>query len=422
MSEQERAESLLVPYRVLDLTQGGCLVCGRILGDLGADVLKIEKPGGDPSRNTGPFYKDIPDSQKSLFWFAYNANKRGITLNIETADGKELFKKLVKTADFVVESFLPGYMDELGLGYTALSEINPRLVMTSITSFGQSGPKAHYKASDLTAWASGGALYVAGDPDRPPTWISFPQACLHGGAEAAAASMIAHWHREMTGEGQHVDVSIQQCVVWVMMAVTARWDLSKMIYPRTGSLGAISKDVMIQGVFPCKDGYIVAMILGGGYPGYVASSKALVAWMDEEMKVPDWLRNFDWATEYDPTRVTQEVVDRVQALIAEFFLTKTKTELYEGAISRNIRLSPVSDVKDVVENKQLNARKFWEKVNHPELDEALTYCGPFIKLSKAPIGIHRRAPLIGEHNLEIYVEELGLSKEELILLKQARVI
>ena len=156
--EPEKAESMLAPYRVLDLTDDKGFYCGQLLGSLGADVIKIERPGGDPARNIGPFFHDIPDPEKSLFWLALNSNKRGITLNIEAANGKEIFKRLVKTADVVVESSAPGYMDKLGLGYSELEKINPGVVMTSITPFGQTGPYRDYKASDLVCWAMGGLL------------------------------------------------------------------------------------------------------------------------------------------------------------------------------------------------------------------------------------------------------------------------
>ena len=131
-----RMASLLESFRVLDLTDDKGFFCGKILGDLGADVIKIEKPGGDPARRIGPYYRNIPDPERNLHWFAYNLNKRGITLDIETADGKELFKRLARTSDFVIESTLPGYMDQLGLGYPDLSALHPRIIMTSITHFG----------------------------------------------------------------------------------------------------------------------------------------------------------------------------------------------------------------------------------------------------------------------------------------------
>src|SRR3972149_79549 len=202
MEMEKEPEGCLEPYRVLDLTAGGCSLCGKILGDLGADVIRIERPGGNPDRSLGPFYKDIPDREKSLFWFAYNANKRGITLNIETADGREIFRRLVKRADFVIESLPPGYMDSLHIGYAVLKEINPRLIMAGISPFGQKGPYAHSNASDLITMAMSGFMYLHGDPDRPPVWISFPQASISAGAECAAAALIAHRHREGGGGGR----------------------------------------------------------------------------------------------------------------------------------------------------------------------------------------------------------------------------
>ena len=140
MSDGEKAENMLGPYRVLDMADEKGLLCGKLLGDLGADVVKIEKPGGDPARKLEPFYHDEPDPEKSLFWFALNTSKRGITLDIETADGRGIFKKLVKSADFVIETFPPGYLDGLGLGYPELEKINPGIIMVSITPFGQAGP------------------------------------------------------------------------------------------------------------------------------------------------------------------------------------------------------------------------------------------------------------------------------------------
>src|SRR4030042_742233 len=165
-----KKNTLLSPYRALDLTDEKGFLCGKILADMGADVIKIERPGGDPARRIGPFYHDDPDSEKSLYWFAYNTNKRGITLNIETADGQEIFKKLVKTVDFVIESSKPGYMSSLGLGYSDLEKINPKVIMVSITPFGQSGPyvEQDYKVDDMIVWAFSGFMFPNGDPDRPP--------------------------------------------------------------------------------------------------------------------------------------------------------------------------------------------------------------------------------------------------------------
>ncbi|MFC1948616.1 CoA transferase [Chloroflexota bacterium] len=186
----EKPDGMLSPYRALDLTDEKGLLCGKILADLGADVIKIERPGGDPARNIGPFYHDEPDPEKSLYWFAYNTSKRGITLDIETTDGKEIFKQLVKNADFIIESFPPGYLDSIGLGYSALEKIKPDIILISITPFGQTGPYKDYKTSDIVAWAMGGEMAPFGDPDRPPHPYQPPLAgisprrdrCRYGGS------------------------------------------------------------------------------------------------------------------------------------------------------------------------------------------------------------------------------------------------
>ncbi|MFC1991002.1 CaiB/BaiF CoA transferase family protein, partial [Chloroflexota bacterium] len=231
-------ETTLGSYRVLDLTDEKGWYCGKILGDLGADVIKIEKPGGDPGRNIGPFYHDISDPEKSLNWFAFNTSKRGITLDIETADGREFFRRLVNTADFIIESFPCGHMETLGLGYETLSEINPRIIMSSITPFGQSGPRQDYKSCDIVALAMSGMMYLTGDPDRPPLRIQSPQAYLMAGAQAAVGSLIAHYNRELIGEGQHVDVSIQESMITATTQAVPFWHLRNIIMKRSGAFRA----------------------------------------------------------------------------------------------------------------------------------------------------------------------------------------
>ena len=215
MAKNTKNEAMLSLYRVLDLTDEKGLFCGKLLGDLGADVIKIERPGGNPARNIGPFYHDEPQSEKSLFWWAFNTSKRGITLDIENAEGQENFKKLVDTADFIIESFPPGYLAKLGLDYPALQQINPGIIMVSISPFGQTGPYKDFKGPDIVVWAMGGHMYPFGDADRPPVRISHhSQAYLHAGVEAAVGAMMALYHRQMTGQGQQVDLSIQDTIAW----------------------------------------------------------------------------------------------------------------------------------------------------------------------------------------------------------------
>jgi crotonobetainyl-CoA:carnitine CoA-transferase CaiB-like acyl-CoA transferase len=414
--------SALEPYRVLDLTEGGCMIGARMLGDLGADVIKIEPPGGSPSR-IAPFYRDIPDAEKSLFWFAYNANKRGITLDIDIAEGREIFKALLRTADIVMESFDVGYMDRLGLGYADLSQIRPDIIMASITPFGQSGPKVHYRGCDLTTWAGSGFLSLCGSPERPPNWISFPQASLFGGAEAAAGAMCALWHRQVTGEGQHVDVSLQECLLSPHFNALQMWDVNRVNTRRlAGNTYIPATGVMQKTYYRCQDGYVMILVQGGAEP-MVSSTRRLVQWMDENGMAEDWLKEVDWVNEYNAATLSQEFAEKVEAEVARFTATKTKMELYEeGGINRRILLAPVSSARDICGNRQLEAREYWAELGHPELGETLTYCGPFLRLSETPAASRRRAPLIGEHNEEIYLNELGLSSDELKSWQQSGVI
>ncbi|MDM8001167.1 MAG: CoA transferase [Dehalococcoidia bacterium] len=229
------SDSLLASFRVLDLTDEKGFLCGRVLGDFGADVIKIEPPGGDPSRAIGPFYHDVAHPEKSLYWMAYNANKRGITLDIGVAEGRDIFIKLVKSADFVIESFRPGQMARLGLGYENLRQVNPGVIMTSITSFGQAGPWKDYKGSDIVLWALSSYMYVTGDEDRPPVCPSFPQAFLHAGLEAASASLVALHHRQLTGCGQWIDVSAHDALAIVNLQNQQYWDLAHFNPQRAGA-------------------------------------------------------------------------------------------------------------------------------------------------------------------------------------------
>jgi benzylsuccinate CoA-transferase BbsE subunit len=395
---------------------------GKLLGDLGADVIKVEPPGGSSSR-IAPYYKNIADPEKSLFWFAYNLSKRGITLNIGEEPGRNLFRKLVKTADIIIESFEPGYMSDLKLGYSDLCKIKPDIIYASISLFGQNGPKSQYKGSDLTTWATGGYMYACGNPDRAPVWISFPQAGFFGGAEAAIGSMTAILHRWNTGEGQHIDISMQEGAISPNMQVLQMWDVAKVTFKRTGGCLVIPNTGVNQYIyFKCKDGYINIMLQGGTEP-FLTSSGNLVKWMTEEGMAPDWLQKLDWAVDYNAATMGQEIADRVRASVENFTLTKTKNELYiEGSIKRGILLAPVNNTKDISEDLQLEARVFWREMEHPELNATLAYCGPFIKMSGTPIEYKRRAPLIGEHNKEIYIGELGISEEKLNFLKNKRII
>lgn len=424
MPENERpiADTALPPYRVLDLTEGGSLLGGRLLADLGADVVQVEPPGGGPSR-IAPYHKNTPDPERSLFWWAYAGNKRGITLDITKPEGQELCKQLAAKADAVIESFPPGYLASLGLGYNNLAKLNPGLVFASITPFGQRGPKADRPASDLTVWATGAYLYACGDPDRAPTWISFPQTSLFGGTEAAIGTLAALWHRHSSGEGQHVDVSLQECAVSPNLNVLQMWDVAGVEFHRLGGALYVPATGVRQPIyFECKDGYVMILVQGGNEP-FVSSSARLVDWMKEAKAAPDWLIKLDWKLDYDAATMGQDVADRVEAAVTAFTRTRTKQELYlEGAIARRILMAPVASAKDIAEDAQLAARDYWRKLEHPDLGEEVVYCGPFIRMSETPVRQSRRAPHVGEHNEEIYTGELGLSHERLAELREQGII
>ena len=414
---KEREEGMLSPYRILDLTDEKGLMCGKVMGDLGADVIKIERPGGDFARNIGPFYHDEPDPEKSLFWFSFNANKRGITLDIETADGQEIFKKLAKSADIIVESFPPGHMDKIGLGYSVLEKVNPGLSLISITPFGQTGPYRDYKISDVVAWALGGYMYSVGDDDRAPVRIGlYCQSFLHAGGQAAQAAMMALYYREMTGEGQFVDVSIRDSITrCTPERITMYWDFNKRVARRGGGGRMLS----IRRIWPCKDGYVYAIYWGGQFASRWNSP--LVRWIESEGVATDLIKNLDWDS-FNMMDITQEIKNIIEEPTLKLFRKFTMAEILEGALKHNAQVYPFATTADIANNPQLASRDFWVELEHPELGTTITYPGSFAKTTELHPRIFRRAPLIGEHNEEIYEKELGILKEKILILKQAKVI
>lgn len=414
-------EGALGCYRVLDLTDIKGHFCGKLLGDLGADVIKVEPPGGDSSRKMGPFYNDIPDKEKNLTWFAYNMNKRGITLDLETEEGQSILKELVKTADMLVESYDPGTMEQNNLDFTELKALNPKLVMASITHFGQTGPYSGYKGSGLVDSALGDTMFATGDPDRAPLQISHhPQSYCHGSAEAAAAMTMACYDAQKTGEGQYIDVSLQECMAWTAADVIPYWDISRGLIPRQGAKRfRPDTGVYFKTLWECGDGYVTYPYLGGSIGA--RSNRAIVNWMIEEGFDVGYLKDIIWE-EFDWATMTQESTDERERITAIFFNAHTKAELFEGALQRRVMLYPVATPADMLLFKQLDARNFWVSVHHPELDADITYPGAWGVFSRTPCQIRCKAPLIGEHNKAIYTDELGKSPDELEILKQKGVI
>lgn len=412
---------MLEPYRVLDLTDEKGLLCGKMLADLGADVIQVENPQGNPARSLPPFFGDTADPEKSLYWFAYCAGKRSVTLNLEAAAGSDIFKKLCRTADFVIESFPVGYLGKAGLDYETLNKTNPRLIMASITPFGEAGPYKDYKGGDLIASAMGGMVYCTGEPDRAPVRISIDQAYSQASLHAAIGLLLALTGRATTGQGQHVDVSMQASMVRTLHTQLPYWEYSQHIVQRSGAWrfrgGASTREI-----WPCRDGFVSWMFFGGAVG--TQQMRLMVEWM----KGKDMAGSLggavqDWAS-LDLTKVPAETIQSWEKIIGDFFLAHTKGQLYQEALEKRIPLTPLNAVPDVIEDEQLAARGFWRDVEHPELSTSLRYPGSFFLSSDkncTPM-VGRRAPLLGEHNEEIYAGELGLSQSELKSLRQRGII
>ena len=412
---------LLAPYHVLDLTGPLGFLTGKIFGDLGADVIKVEPPGGDPSRRQAPFLKNGNGCRQSLYWLACNANKRGVTLNLENDKGRELFYRLATESDFIIESFPPGARAGLGAAYNELSRQNPGLILVSISPFGQEGPYKHLQGSDLEIMALSGAMSLAGETDGEPMRVSVPQAPMWVGAEAAMGALTALAYRSTTGLGQQVDVSAQVAVMSALAHAPAFWDLNH-VNPERAGVFVTGRSVLgakMRVMWRCKDGWINFIIYGGTAGRH--TNQQLITWMDEKGLAPDWLKEIDCNT-FAVTNITQGEVDRLEAPIADFFAAVTKEEFLEGAIKRQMLGYPVATVADINRNPQLQARNFWQDVADGWSGKTLKYPGGFAVVNGQRLQIRRAAPCVGEHNEEVYLKELGLSRKEMAELQSQHVI
>lgn len=431
MADPVETPLALSDIRVLDLAGEPGWYCGKLLAELGADVIKIEPPGGDPGRRVGPFYHDEVDPQKSLYFFAHNSSKRGITLNIATADGRALFRRLAASADVVIETFPPGFLDSLGLDYEALTQARPSVILASITGFGQWGPHSHYKAPDIVAVPMSGMMYIAGFPEDPPNRPYNNQSHYCASIQAATGILTALLHRERTGEGQQVDVSMQEALSLNQETAMQYWDIRGELRKRVGN----ERRLPGIGVYQCQDGHMTFFV---GVPGFGAPWPTLLQWMADEgmaedLNTPEWLQVFQQMDMrliaelyfgHDAELVAQwkPRLSHVDGVLDRFVRSRTLKELYEEGQRRGLLVAPCNTPKDIVENPQLNYRRWFAAVSHAELAATITYPGPPYRLSETPWRLHRRPPLIGEHNREVYCDELGLSVEQLAALSGAGVV
>jgi benzylsuccinate CoA-transferase BbsE subunit len=402
--------SLLNGCRVLDLADEQGVYCGRVLADMGADVVKVEPPAGDPDRRIGPWLSAEPDDERGAWWLACNAGKRSVTLNLESHAGRVLFRRLAAEADIVVESFAPGCMDGLHIGYSALEAKTPALIYVSITPYGSEGPYARYRGSDLTALAMGGLMFSQGDGDRSPVGFSLPQASLHAGVEGAAGALFAYIERQQSGRGQFVDVSTEEAVNWTLMNIVQFWDVMGLEVTRGGAQRRRPDGARIRVHWPCKDGYVTFM----GRNDY----QGLAAWMRAEGFSSDAVLDRDWST-VTPWALTQDDIDRLESLVGPFFAQRTMEDLYAAAIKWRFILYPVYTVGDLLNYSQLREREFFVQVADSAPGETLTYPGSFVKTSEATPRVQGRAPRLGEHNRAVYQGELGFSNLQLTALRRA---
>ena len=406
-------EKPLAPYRVLDLSDESGYLCGKILADLGADVIKIEPPGGDAARRLGPFPSDVPDPEKSLYFISYNAGKRGITLDVRTPRGYDILKRLASRADFLIETFSPGTL--------APKDFHTRLIVASITPFGQTGPYRNYKGSDLTVMAMSGLMSLIGQPGRMPLRVSLPQSPMWAGMYAAAGVLIAHYHRQLTNVGQHVDVSVQSALLWALANAPAFWSTNRTSPSRGGShiTGRSMTGARMRAIYQCKDGYLNFIIYGG--KAGRRSNQALVAWMAEHGLATDALLKKDW-NHFSIETSTQAEIDDIEGPTTELFMKHTKAEFLEEAFRREMIGYPVANARDILSDPHLNDREFWHTVDAAVFGIPVRYPGMFARFSQIPPVGFRPAPRTGEHNTEIYQGELGLGYTEMAALRQEKII
>ena len=395
----------LSEIRVLDLADEKASLCSRLLSDMGARVIKIERPGGDTSRNSGPFWKGSPHPEGSLsFWFN-NANKLGITLNIEKSAGREIFLRLLKKADVVVETFPPGYLSKLGLGFDVLHELSPGIILTSVTGFGQTGPYSPYKSCDLIASAMGGQMYVTGSPSTSPLKPYGEQSYYTASLFATISILLALRKRGKTGKGEHLDISLQEAVVSTLEHVMIRYFYDHVIAERRGNFYWNNEFCIL----PCKDGFMLVTLF--------QQWETLVEWMGSEGMAGD-LAEDKWKDE----EYRLEHLDHIIDVVKRWTQAHRTGELFEIAQLMRLPWAPVQSPEEVLESPQLNARGFLSPIEHPEINAQVPY-------PKVPYGfnsIHlespRRAPLIGEHNTEVFQGEMGFTDKEIERLSSEGVI
>ena len=404
---------MLEGIRVLDLSGEPGFLAGKILAELGADVVKVEPPGGDLVARRGPWLGDVPDPERSLPWLAMNTSKRGITLSLRGERGRELFRALAARADVVLETFRPGTLEKQGIGWEDLRRACPRLVWCSLTPFGRTGPRAGWRAHDLVIVALGGNAKLTGDPDRPPVRCTLPTAYLHGGAEAATGIAMGLFARQRSGRGELVDVSLHEAQLSTLVTGAAQWSLTRRTHTRSGPRMGRTREI-----WKARDGDVSFGLRGG--PARIPNLVATVEYMAESGMAPEWLREIDWRS-YNHNELSDAEIARLEAVFGAFFASKTRRELYQEALRRRIMLAPCNDAREILEQPQLRSRELFTTLEYPELGASIEHPAFFAKSTACRIGVRSRAPRVGEHNAAVY-GELGLGVADLEALAAESVL
>ena len=405
--KQKTGQQALAGLKVVEL---GHLIsgpyCAKLLADLGAEVIKIEEPGtGDQARAFAPFLNDIPHPERSALFSYLNTNKLSITLDVKTAIGKEILHRLLGEADILVENNPPLLMAEWGLSYDSLSKRHPRLIMTSITPFGQTGPYRDYKGGELITY------HVSGGGHTTPRFAEAGQAPLrlggrltefYTGQSAAVATMCAIWARERTGEGQQLDISAQESFINNCWAFFTYYIFDNDIVTRLGRPRWAP-----MAVLPCKDGYVSFQFQSEAQWQSLVEVMGHPDWAENELFKDQWSRADNW--------------DALSLLMGEWLSQHGKQEFFHAAQAKRCPVGPVNTAEDVLNSEHLAAREFFVEIEHPEIGK-MTYPSAPYKLSGTPWRLECPAPLLGQHNESIYCQRLSYKKKDLVKMRGLGII
>jgi benzylsuccinate CoA-transferase BbsE subunit len=392
---------MLTGITVLDLADEKADFASKILADMGARVIKVEPPGGTPARQIGPFWQGKPHPERSMSFFYHNTGKDGITLNPEQREGRETFLRLVEHADAVIETYSPGYLDGIDLGFKDLAKVNPGIILVSVTGFGRSGPKKDYRSCDLVASASGGQMHVTGLPGEVPLKMYGTQSYYTSSLYSAIAVLLALRKRGQDGKGEWIDISLQESVASTLDHVLPRYFYENIIAKRQGSLHWNNAFCIL----PCKDGFIHITLF--------QQWDILVEWLKKDAMADD-LAGPEWENEEYRRKHYAHIIE----VLGNWTKKHSVEELVEIGQLMRFPWAPVHSPGEVLASPHLEERGFFRQVEHPEIKTNVRFPGLPFKYSAFPLFPERPAPMIGQDNESIFMNELGLTREEMTSLTE----